>query len=292
MGEEWGSASGAETRTCPLPTSSTPSRRNGVCARRGNKSPGPQAPAGFLSGASASPGHCGAPRVPVRPPHIPSVITVALEKSRARARGLSPAHPASEAPTPALSLAETLPVRSPVAPAARTGNRNRREHGGVEGTGSTTRACQMRGPQASSPDPARALAEPARGTELSQRASRGRGEENGLGSEGRAQRHFRWGRGCGWPHRPRPRRAGPAPDARSAPDARPSAFARRRRGVFCSGGRSGTEPGSPPVGQRAAPFFSPRRNLGFLNHRNIDTYALAAQPKLAGYVLNLITSGI
>lgn len=82
----------------------------------GTRTIGPQA-----LGASVPPPlplRCSAALLGLRQPFpSPTAKTIALKKSRARAVSLFPAGPAWEAPTPAPLLAESLPVRSPAAPA-------------------------------------------------------------------------------------------------------------------------------------------------------------------------------
>lgn len=178
---------------------------------RGRKGTGPQSP-GLQSRPSLSPVPCSAPRVRVCPPQAPTVNTIPVKKkkksfkSQARAVGLSPARLAQEAPTPAPSLAETLPVQSPAAPAAAQvtekwkgglGSEKDREHRPTQPDARTRGLLSgpVLGPWQNQ------LREP----KLSQEEwAEGGARGTGLGREGRARRHFRWGWGCGLPRRSRP----------------------------------------------------------------------------------------
>lgn len=102
----------------PDPTSSPPPKHNRACAKRGDTNDPALRLWGLQSRPLCFPNAMQRSWGPRPPTPSPTVNTIALEKSWARAISLSLARPAREAPTPASSVAESLPERFPAAPAA------------------------------------------------------------------------------------------------------------------------------------------------------------------------------
>lgn len=211
-------------RTAPHPSSSPPLVHNGACARRGDTNdPAPKLwglqsrPLCFPSAVLRSWG--------LRPPSTmnPTVNTVALEKSRARAISLSTTRPHLRPHCRVFTCAV------PRGACCRAGNAGMEARAGEwEGLRALPETARYSDPGPPLRTGVEALAQQALGAQL-------RGEERGggrargtcLGREGRARRHFRRGRDRGLQRRSRP----------SAAPARPqlSRLHPRRLGPWVSG---------------------------------------------------------